>query len=86
MTVLTADGVMLARLQGLKEPVEIRDPSGRVLGHYTPTMSAEKAVVYEKIKGLFDLEAARRTLETQRDQGRTLEEIMRDLRASENRG
>ena len=40
----------------------------------------------EKVNGLFDLEAARRTLETQRDQGRTLEEILRDLQASENRG
>jgi hypothetical protein len=86
MTILTADDVMLARLQGLKEPVEFRDASGKVLGHYTPAVSAEQAARYEKVKGLFDVEAARRTLETQRDQGRPLEDIMRDLRASENRG
>jgi hypothetical protein len=86
MTILTADDVMVARLEGLKEPVEIHDPSGKVLGHYTPAVSAEKAALHKKVRGLFDLEAARRTLETQRDQGRTLEEIMRDLRVSENRG
>jgi hypothetical protein len=84
MTHLTADGALLDRLRDIRVPVEFRDPNGKVLGHYTPAVSAEKAALHEKVKGLFDLEAARRTLETQRDQGRSLEEIMRDLRASEN--
>jgi hypothetical protein len=86
LNVLTADGSLQNLLRGVVQPTEIRDPSGRIMGYYTPVHSPEEAEVYAKVAGLFDLEEARRVLQTQRDQGRTLEEIMRDLRSSENRG
>ena len=86
MTVLTADEVLLSRLRGVFEPVEIRDPEGKLLGHYTPALTPEEAARYAKIKDLFDLEEAERTLATQRDQGRPLADILRDLRARESPG
>jgi hypothetical protein len=79
MTILTADDALLARLQGIKEPVEIRDGTGRILGHYTP----KDAELYARIESLFDLEAAERTLATQRDQGVPLAEVWRRLESRE---
>ncbi len=86
MTVLTADDVLLSRLRSVCEPVEIRDKSGKVLGHYTPLLTAEEAAEYAKLRSLFDLEEAERTLATQRDQGRPLAEILQSLRSAENQG
>jgi hypothetical protein len=86
MTVLTADELWLSRLRGVIEPVEIRDPSGKLLGHYTPALTPEEVARRTKIKSLFDLEEAERTLATQRDQGRPLADILRDLRATESKG
>jgi hypothetical protein len=83
MNVLTADKAMLARLQGIKEPVEIRDESGKVLGHYTPVLAPEEAKLYSRIEDLFDLEQAERTLATQHGQGITLEEFWRRMESRE---
>jgi hypothetical protein len=83
MNVLTADEVMAARLQGIKEPVEIRDVSGKVLGHYTPVGSPENAELYARVEELFDLEEAERTLATQRGQGIPLEEFWRRMESRE---
>ena len=62
MVILTADGSLQNLLQGVKEPAEVRDKSGKVLGHYTPVVTAEEAAWYEKAKKLFDLEEAERTV------------------------
>jgi hypothetical protein len=86
MTVLIADEVFLARLRGVVEPVEIRDPSGKLLGHYTPALTPEEAARYAQIKGLFDLEEAERILAGERDQGRPLAEIWEEIRSPEKRG
>jgi hypothetical protein len=86
MNVLTPDSSLQDLLRAVVQPTEFRDSSGRILGYYTPVRSPEEAEAYARFAGLFDLDAALRTLETQRDQGRTLEEIVRDLRAAENRG
>jgi hypothetical protein len=79
MVILTADGSLQNLLQGVKEPAEVRDKSGKVLGHYTPVVTAEEAAWYEKAKKLFDLEEAERVLATERDAGRPLQEFWQEL-------
>ena len=79
MSFLTADNVLLDRLRGIVEPVEIRDTTGNVLGHYTPVVSIEMAALREKTKKLFDFNEAIRVNEAERNKGHTLEEIMQHL-------
>lgn len=78
MAFLTADGHFLTRLRGLSERVEVRDPEGNVLGHYTPAMSPEVRAIHEKAKGLFDLEEAERVFATEKG-GHTTQEVLRWL-------
>jgi hypothetical protein len=81
MSHMNADDDRASRLGGIEGPIEIRDPMGEVLGHLTPAESRRQAMLHEKYKHLFDLKEAERTLATQRDQGRPLEEVIRDLRS-----
>jgi hypothetical protein len=86
MVILTADGPLQNLLQGIKEPAEFRDKSGKVLGHYTPVLTPEEAARYEKIKNLFDLEEAERILERERDSGRSLQEFWQELKGHKDAG
>jgi len=86
MVILTADGPLQSLLQGVKEPAEIRDKDGKVLGHYTPVLTPEEAASYEKLKKLFDLEEAERILANERDSGRSLQEFWRELRGKKDAG
>lgn len=85
MNVWIADEELKQRLRGVVEPLEIRDASGQVLGHYTPTVSPEVAAAYEKAKSLFDPARTKRLLEEQQGQGRSLEEVWRRIKAAEIR-
>jgi hypothetical protein len=78
---ITLDNTLLARLRGISEPVEVRDESGAVVGLYTPARSPAEQALYEKAKGLFDLEKARRVAETERGQERTTAEVLERLRS-----
>jgi hypothetical protein len=80
MNFLTADESMLARLRGIVEPVEIRDPDGNVLGQYTPIVSSEKQALYAKALKLFDLEEAKRVA-AMKGQGYTLAEVKQHLQS-----
>jgi hypothetical protein len=82
MTVLIADEVLLTRLRGVVEPIEIHDPSGKILGRYTPILTPEETARILRLKGLFDLEEAERILATQRDQGRPLADILQRLQST----
>jgi hypothetical protein len=84
MNHLTADEGLLQWLAGLMEPVEIRDPSGKVLGRYTPVFVDEKdrQVRAEKY---FDLAEAERVL-AEKPQGFTLAEVWEQIRAQQNQG
>jgi hypothetical protein len=84
MNHLTADQALLERLAGVMEPVEIRDPSGKVLGHYTPVFSNESEA-RERAAKYFDLAAAERTL-TEPNQGSSLAEVWERIRAGEIQG
>jgi len=41
MTRIIADEVLRAKLQGLAEPIELCDPSGRLLGRYLPALDPQ---------------------------------------------
>lgn len=85
MNHLTIDPTFAAQLLTVNGSVELRDDSGRVIGHFTPLPCASEADI-EKVRQLFDLEKAKRVLETERGQGRPLAEIWKRLRAGENQG
>lgn len=80
MGYLTADASLEALLCGVKGTVEIRDTSGKVLGHYTPAPSPEEGG-RARAAELFDLAEAERVAATERD-GVPLEEILRRLQSS----
>ena len=84
MVILTADGPLQNLLQGVKEPAEVRDKDGKVLGHYTPVLTPEEAAWYEKTKKLFDLEEAERVLATERDSGRSLKEFWEEIKGQKD--
>ena len=86
MVILTADGPLQNLLQGVKEPAEVRDKSGKVLGHYTPVLTPEEAAWHEKAKKLFDLEEAERILAAERDAGRSLQEFWQELKGQKDAG
>jgi hypothetical protein len=86
MVILTADGALLNFLQGVKEPAEVRDKNGKVLGHYTPVVTPEEAAWYERARKLFDLEEAERTLANERDTGRSLQEFWQELKGQKDAG
>jgi hypothetical protein len=78
MNYLTVDAEFCDHLRGVLETVELRDASGKVLGHFTPSISAEERALYEKAKKLFDpTEIQRRLDET--DKRVPHEEVMRHL-------
>jgi hypothetical protein len=86
MNYITADNAILDRLEGILEPVEIRHPSGKVLGHYRPVRAPAEAERYEQVKGLFDLKEAERVAAVERGLGCTSAEVMRHLKSLEPKG
>jgi len=86
MAFLTADESLQDLLHGVLEPVEIRDPTGKVLGHYTPLPAAEELALYEKAKAIFDPVEMERRLIAERGQGVPLDQAMQRLRAGTNAG
>ena len=83
MGFIVADDALLARLYGIVEPVEIRGPDGKVLGHYTPVLSPEQEAFYARAAELFNVEEAERIAAAEHGQGRPLKEILRRLEAGE---
>lgn len=70
MTRLIADAALKARLEGLKEMVEVCDETGKTLGYLSPPIPRE-------LRSPFSEEEIR---ERRKDRtGRSLADIMRDL-------
>jgi len=83
---ITVDDALLARLGQLREPVEVRDKDGRLRGYFQPFHTPEEVELYERVKGLVDMDRIRATLERERGQGRPFKEVIAELRAREQRG
>lgn len=74
MTTLTADPTLLSYLAPLKEETFIRDPSGRIIGRFTPTADDLSA---EEVRRLFDpAEMERRKQAHQGRKGLTTQEVL----------
>jgi hypothetical protein len=78
MNHLTIDPEFCDHLRGILETVELRDASGKVLGHFTPSISAEERALYEKAKTLFDPAEIERRLK-QAEKRVPHEDVMRRL-------
>jgi len=85
MNYLTADQALLDRLAGVMDSIEIRDPSGKVLGRYTPVFSDERERS-ERAAKYFDLAEAEQSLAEEKDQGSSLAEVWKRIHAGEIQG
>jgi hypothetical protein len=73
---IVVDEVLLAKLSGHETDVELCDPAGRIVGHFTPTPGKS---VYDDLQcPLSDEELDRRSRE---ESERPLKDILRDLQA-----
>jgi hypothetical protein len=78
-TVVTVDGPLRDQFLEATGPVEVREPSGKLLGLYTPALSLQAAELHTQAAQLFDLEEAERVLAAERDRGCSLEVVKRQL-------
>jgi hypothetical protein len=83
MSYLTIDDVFCDHLRGILETVELRDTSGKLLGHFTPFVSAEERAMYEKAKTLFDPAEVERRLREEAGKGAPLQEVLRRIQSKE---
>ena len=82
---IVADSVLLERLTGLVEPVEIWDAEGRVVGLFTPGTRTEELSEAE-IRKLFDPEEMKRRKLAERGKGLTTRELLARLHALKENG
>ena len=74
MTSMNFDAQWASKLREVREPVEVRDETGRFLGYFTPV---SHLAAYEAAEGTASDEELRRRVE--RGAGRSLEDIWADL-------
>ena len=74
---IVADSVLLERLTGIVEPVEIQDAEGKVVGHFAPTMSPEMVDRYTAAAKLFDLKEVDYRLRSEKGRRSTAEVLAR---------
>ncbi len=86
MNYLTIETEFCDHLRGVLEPVELRDARGKILGHFTPAVSAEELAMYEKAKRLFDPAEIKRRKEAEHGRGHTTEEVLAYLKSLETSG
>ncbi|MBX9681712.1 MAG: hypothetical protein K2X38_23385 [Gemmataceae bacterium] len=82
MTVKTADEATIAFFAQLKEPTEIRDPQGRVLGFFTP--SNVQPLTEAEVRSLFDIENASRVLDSEKGTGSSLTDVWNRIKTKAN--
>jgi hypothetical protein len=82
MNYLTADQELLERLAGIMESIEIRDPSGKFLGRFTPVFTDEKDAS-ERSANYFDPSEAERILAEKRHEELPLVEVRKRIHAGE---
>lgn len=85
MNYLTADQTLLDRLAGVMGPVEIRDPSGKVLGRYSPLFEDENDKEERGAK-YFDLAEAERILAEKGRESSSLADVWKRIQGREAQG
>jgi hypothetical protein len=87
MNYVAVDDSLQEQLSGVVETIEIRDASGKVLGHFTPMLSPEEAEFYARAHEFFDPEELdRREQETKEGKVHTTEEVLQYLRSLKQPG
>jgi hypothetical protein len=84
MNHLTAEGPTLDWLRGVVEPVEIRDPGGKLLGRYVPVLTPEEKEAYAKVRAMIDPAEVRRRILAEHGKGKPLEEVLEYLQSLES--
>jgi hypothetical protein len=84
MITLTAEGPLQEMLGNVKEAAEIRDPSGKVLGLFTPVLAGDETEAYARAETLFDADEMERLAQTEQG-GYSIDEVMEHLRSLEKR-
>jgi hypothetical protein len=79
MITLAVNDDVAAVLGGYVDAVEVRDPQGRVLGHFLPYLTPKARDVYAHPEAYFDLAELDRIAATERE-GYTLEQVKEHLR------
>ena len=79
MSRISVNELTLDVLTGLGEPVEVCDPSGKVLGRYIPDGSVEDRELYEQARRLFDFAEADRRVATDKSRV-SFDEVRQRLR------
>jgi hypothetical protein len=79
---LTADEHLHEVLEYIVEPAEIRDASGKVLGHYTPLVPPDIQEAYDRLAAQLDHDELDRLAQSN-EPGYTIEQVMEHLRQLE---
>jgi hypothetical protein len=82
---IVADSVLLERLTGFVEPVEIWDAEGKVVGLFTPGRQTEELTEAE-VRKFFDPEEMKRRKLAERGKGLTTQEVLARLHALKENG
>jgi hypothetical protein len=77
MSTISVTSDLMTQLQGMRQPLELRDQHGILLGYFQPTSSAER--YDEMMKTCPYSEEDRRRFATETEQGRPLREILQEL-------
>jgi hypothetical protein len=86
MIKLTVNQDVAALLGGYVDAVEVRDPKGKVLGHFMPYLTPEARAFYERPGDYFDLEEVERIKAAEHGKGRPLAEFLPEILARETQG
>lgn len=81
MIAVTLDQSLHEKLESLREPAEIRDSAGNVVGYYTPA-SQQEAGLYARARQQFDVDEMKRRKESG-GRGYTTAEVIDHIRSLE---
>ena len=82
MNYITLDSTFAASLAKWKEPVELRNPDGKIIGIFRPSEKSEEEIIAD-LRSSFDLEKAKEILAREHGQGKPLKEVWEIIKARE---
>ena len=86
MSLITVDAQLNEVMRDLKEPTEVRNQYGKVLGVFMPNLSAaDEEEIYKKARSRVDPAEMKRRLREEGDKGSPLEEVWKRIHAREKK-
>ena len=83
MGYIIAGNELQGQLEGLLEPVEIRDSTGRILGLYTPASTLAQRAGYDKVRAMIDSGELDRRWEAEAGNATPIGPLLEKLRSME---